>query len=318
MKINNSFVDNPNFYDVLIIGGGPAGLTAAIYCKRSNLKVAFYEFDTPGGKVVKTSVVENYPGYSTISGPDLALNFFNQASQLDVKFIFAKVNSIKKVDNIFHVSSSDNSTRYAKSVIIATGMTEKKLGVPGEIDYYGKGISYCAICDAALYKNKDVAVIGGGNTALEEALYLSKIVKKIYLIHRRKEFRAEAIIIDKVKQTENIELILDASPIEFVSNNKKTITSIKVKNLVSNEIKEFEVSCIFPFIGFLPNSMFLSNFDIFDSQNFILVDEKKETKIPGLFAVGDVTKKNVRQISTAVGDATIAAVEAKKYLEEIN
>lgn len=316
MRIDSNYLNNPNFFDVLIIGAGPAGLTAALYCQRANLKVAFFEKETPGGKVVKTSIVENYPGYSSISGPDLALSFFKQVSELGVKFIFGEVTKISKLDNVFHVSSADGQVRFAKTVIIASGMSERKIGVPGEKEYYGRGVSYCAICDAALYKNKPVAVIGGGNTAFDETLYLSDIVSKVYLIHRREGFRAEEMLVEKVKKNPKVEMLLNYVPVEFVSSDKKKINSIKIKNVISNEVKEINVDCIFPFVGFIPINNFVAHLDIVDTETgFIKVNEKMETKIPGLFCVGDVVKKEIRQISTAVGDGTIAAIEAKKYIE---
>lgn len=316
MRIDNNYINNPNFYDVLIVGAGPAGLTAAIYCKRANLKVAFFEKETPGGKVVKTGIVENYPGFSKISGPDLALSFFKQVSELGVKFIFGEVTKISKIDNVFHVSSSDGQIRFAKTVIIASGMSERKIGIPGENEYYGRGVSYCAICDAALYKNKPVAVIGGGNTAFDETLYLTDIVSKVYLIHRRQEFRAEQMLVDKVKNNPKVEMLLNFEPIEFISEDKKKINSIKIKNNITNQIKVINVDCIFPFIGFIPLTKFIDHLDIKNKETgFINVNERMETKIPGLFCIGDVSNKEIRQISTAVGDGTIAAIEAKKYIE---
>lgn len=319
MRIDSNYINNPNYFDVLIIGAGPAGLTAALYCQRANIKVAFFEKETPGGKVVKTSTVENYPGYETVSGPDLALSFFKQVSQLGVKFIFGEVTRIIKIDNIFHVTTADGQIRFAKAVIIASGMSEKKLNIPGELEYYGRGVSYCAICDAALYKNKPVAVIGGGNTALDEALYLSDIVSEVYLIHRREGFRADEMTVNKVKSKSNIKLMLNYVPTEFVSSDKKTISSIKIQNVLNNEQKEINVSCIFPFIGFIPITKFVEHLNITDeATGFINVNEKMETAIPGLYCVGDVVNKHVRQISTAVGDGTIAAIEAKKYLENFD
>lgn len=317
MRIDSNYINNPNYFDVLIVGAGPAGLTAALYCKRANLKVAFYEKETPGGKVVKTGSVENYPGFSNISGPDLAMSFFKQISELGVKFIFGEVIKISKINDIFHVTSSDSQVRFAKVVIIASGMTEKKIGIPGEKEYYGRGVSYCAICDAALYKNKAVAVIGGGNTALDESLYLADIVQEVYLIHRRDEFRADASTVDRVKNNQKIKLFLSYEPKEFISNDKKVISNIKILNNKTQEEKILDVGCIFPFIGFIPITSFVDHLNIKDeTTGFINVNEKMETSIPGLYCVGDVVNKTVRQISTAVGDGTIAAIEAKKYLEK--
>lgn len=316
MRIDTNYINNPNFFDVLIVGAGPAGLTAAIYGQRANLKTAFFEKDTPGGKVVKTSSVENYPGYKFISGPDLALSFFQQASALGAKFIYGEVIDITKHNDIFHVTTKDQMVRYAKVVIIASGMTERKLLIPGENEYYGKGVSYCAICDAAIYKNKPVAVIGGGNTALEEALYLADITSKVYIIHRRQGFRAEESIINKVKNNPKIELILDSIPISFDGDGKK-IVGLTYQNVVNNEKRKINVDCIFPFIGFLPVNNFFEKLEIKNNENgFVDVDKNFLTKITGLYCVGDLVNKDIRQISTAINDGTIAAVHAKKYIDE--
>lgn len=316
MRIDTNYINNPHFFDVLIIGAGPAGLTAALYAQRANLKVAFFEKDTPGGKVVKTSVVENYPGFKTISGPDLALSFFQQASGVGAKFIYGEVTNISKINDIFHVTTIDGMVRYSKVVIIASGMTERKLNIPGEKEYYGKGLSYCAICDAAIYKNRPVAVIGGGNTALEESLYLADICSKVYLVHRRQGFRAEEVIVEKVKKHPNIELVLDAIPVSFDGDTKK-VTGLTVENTITKAHSKINVDCIFPFIGFLPVNNFFEKLDIKNPENgFVDVDSNFLTKITGLYCVGDLVNKDIRQISTAINDGTIAAVHAKKYIDE--
>lgn len=316
MRIDTNYINNPNFYDVLIVGSGPAGLTAAIYAQRANLKTAFFEKDTPGGKVVKTSTVENYPGFKVISGPDLALSFFQQASSLGSKFIYGEVSEIIKHGEIFHVRSTDGMVRYAKVVIIASGMTEKKMGVPGEKEYYGKGVSYCAICDAAIYKNKPVAVVGGGNTALEEALYLADITSQVYLIHRRQGFRADELVIEKVKKHPKIKLVLDCV-VESINGDSKKVTSVTYKNVLNNTMETVNIDCIFPFIGFLPVNNFFEKLEIKNPDNgFVDVDKNYMTKIVGLYCIGDLVNKDIRQISTAINDGTIAAIHAKKYIDE--
>ena len=316
MRIANNFINNPNFFDLLIVGAGPAGLTAAIYAQRANLKVAFFEKETPGGKVVKTSFVENYPGFENISGPDLALNFFQHATKIGAKFIYGEVIDITKINNIFHLTTADGTVRYAKAVIIASGMTERKLNIPGETEYYGRGLSYCAICDGPIYKNKPVAIIGGGNTAVEEALYLSSICSKVFLIHRRQEFRAEASLVEKVKKDSKIELILDTVPISFNGDGKR-IVSLTCENVVSKKQQTINVDCIFPFIGFLPVNSFTKKLEIINPNNgFLEVNADFETKIKGLFVAGDVVNKEIRQISTAINDGTIAAINCKKYIDE--
>lgn len=315
MRIDNTYKNNPNYFDVLIIGSGPAGISAAIYSQRASLKTGIIEKDAPGGKIVKTAFIENYPGFKTISGPDLAYSMFEQMNNVGVKYIYGNVVDIKKINNIFHVSSEDGMTKYSKVVIIASGMNEKKIGIPGEKEYYGKGLSYCAICDGPLYKNKPIAIIGGGNSALEEALYLSDLSSEIHLIHRRKEFRADKSIVDKVMANKNIFLHLDNIPISFNGDGKK-IDSITIQNINTNAKNDLVIDCIFPFIGFLPVNNFALNFDIIDDNGFIIADQNMATSIEGLFSVGDVNKKQYRQISTAVSDGTIAALAAKKYIDE--
>ena len=243
------------------------------------------------------------------------MNFFKQVSELNVKYIYGNVTNISKLDDIFHVTTEDGMIRFSKTVIIATGMTERKIGVPGEKEYYGRGVSYCAICDAAIYKNKPVAVIGGGNTAIEESIYLADIVSKVYLIHRRDAFRADEIVVQKAKANSKIEFLLDTVPKSFDGDGKK-IVGITVENVKTKVETKIEVDCIFPFVGFLPVTESVAKFDIKDQNGFVKTNSRMETAVPGLFSAGDVNSKDFRQISTAVADGTIAALEAKKYLEE--
>lgn len=316
MRVDSNFINNPNFFDLLIIGAGPAGLTAALYAKRANLKVGFYEKETPGGKVVKTAFVENYPGFEKISGPDLALNFFKQTSSYNIPFLYAEVTSIIKRDDIFYVTSSDGMVRYAFSVILATGMSERKINIPGESEYYGKGVSYCAICDASLYRNKKICVLGGGNSALEEALYLTDFASELYLIHRREEFRAEEYIVKKVLENKKIIKYLNYVPIEFVGD-KKAITSIKIQNVKDQSIKELETSVIFPFFGFIPNNALATKLDLETENGFIKTNSEGLTSIDGLYCCGDLVAKATRQIANAVGEAAVCATSAKKYVTNI-
>lgn len=315
MRIDNTYKNNPNYFDVLIVGSGPAGISAAIYSQRASLKTGIIEKDAPGGKIVKTAFIENYPGFKSVSGPELAYGMFEQMNNTGVKYIYGNVVEIKKINDFFHVSSEDGMIKYSKVVIIASGMNEKKIGIPGEKEYYGKGLSYCAICDGPLYKNKPIAIIGGGNSALEEALYLSDLSPEIHLIHRRKEFRADQMIIDKVKANKNIFLHLDNIPISFNGDGKK-INSITIEDINNNIQTNIKIDCIFPFLGFLPVNNFILNFNIIDDNGFIIVNKNMATSIDGLYSVGDVNKKQYRQISTAISDGTIAALAAKKYIDD--
>lgn len=291
-------------YDCVIIGAGASGLTAAIYLLRSNLKVAIIEESMPGGQIANTYVIENYPGFEKVDGVTLATNMYMQATNLGVEYFGEKALEINKTNEGFEVFLSDDKL-IAKSVIVATGMKHRKLGLDNEERFSGNGISWCAICDGNLYQGKDVAVVGGGNSALEESLYLSRIARKVYLIHRRNEFRADAFVVDKVKKTNNIELLLNDEILEL--NGDKYITGLVLKSG-----KKISIEGLFEYIGFLPNSEIVKNFDITDEAGFIITDENCETKIKGLYAVGDVIHKNVRQIVTAVNDGAIAALNITK------
>ena len=303
-------------FDILIIGSGPGGLTAAIYAARAELRVAFIEGSTPGGKVTTTSKIENYPGFSTINGADLALNMLNQASNLKAQYLYGWVTSITQdlENNLFCVSTKEGQTYFSKVVIVATGMKERKLGLAREKEFEGKGISYCAVCDGSLYTNKDVAVTGGGNSAVQESLYLCKMVKTLYLIHRRNEFRADKIIVDELKQKPNVKIYTPYVIKEYLGDQH--LNGIKIKNVETNEEKILAVECLFPFIGFNPATEFLTNFPILNEAKQIITNEHKQTAVPGLYAVGDVTTNPFRQITTATSDGTTAALDAIDYINK--
>lgn len=295
-------------FDVLIIGAGPAGLTAAIYAARNNMKVGIFEGDVPGGAMVVTATVENYPGFKKIDGPTLAYQMFEQATNLGVEYFGFSVQKIIKEDDHFIVVGDEEIK--GKTVVVATGTSHKKLDVPGEDKFTSKGISWCAICDGALYRNKDVAVIGGGNSAIEESIYLANIVNKVYLIHRRNEFRAESGIVDEIRKIPNVELVLDSVVTEF--KGEESLQKVSVKNVKTNEVKDIEVNGCFEFIGQIPATDFLKDLNITNQAGYIPVDHNLETNVKGLFACGDVIVKEVRQIVTAVNDGAIAALNAIK------
>jgi len=297
-------------YDVVIIGAGPAGMTAAIYALRNNLKVALIEKNVPGGVVVNTSVVENYPGFVKIDGPDLAYSMFEQVTALGVDYFGLTVTGIL-VQNDDFVTVTDGDTLKSKTLIIASGTKQRKLGVPGEDRFIAKGISWCAICDGALYKNKDVAVIGGGNSAFEETIYLSNLVNKVYLIHRREGFRAESSLVEKVRSLQNVEMILNSRVVEFVGDD--SLEAITVNNKKTGRSKSIKVKGCFEYIGTLPSTDYIKNLGILAENGYVKVNKKYETSVKGLFACGDVVDKEVRQIATAINDGAIAALNAIKY-----
>ncbi len=303
-------------YDIIIIGGGPAGLTASIYTSRAKLKTLILEKMIPGGQVTTTHLVENYPGFpEPINGFLLMSHFQKQAKNFGAEIVTSKeVTSIEKEDKIFKIKTLDNEYK-AKAVLIATGAKYKTLGIPGEEKFKGRGVSYCATCDGAFFKDKEVAVIGGGNSALEEALFLTKFVKKVYLIHRRFQFRADKILQDRIKENEKIEPILNYVPVSV--NGKNEVESITIEERDTKERKEIKVDGVFFFIGLSPNSEFLKDFVKKDENGYIIVNENLETNIEGCFAAGDVIKKKVRQIATAVGDGATAGVNIREYLENL-
>ena len=286
-------------YDLIIIGMGISGISAAIYAKRSNLNVLIIEGDTPGGTLNKIPNITNYPGFSKISGPDLAMNLFNTINELEIPYKLEKVTDVI-LEDIKTVKTKDN-IYHSKYLLIASGRKPNLLGLEHEEEFLGKGISTCALCDGALYKNKEVAIVGGGESALSEALYLAKICKKVYLIHRREEFRAKELTIKNVKEEPNIELILN-NEIKKLIIKDNTFKGIELKN------KKLNISCLFIYIGSNPNTEFLKQTDIKLDNNSIIVNEKNETNIKDVYASGDVIKKDIYQLITAASEGATAAI----------
>lgn len=289
--------------DCLIIGAGPAGLTSAMYLKRNNLEILVLEKNAPGGALLNTASIQNYPGYEDIEGSTLATNMYMQAKKLGVKIKREEVISLEKVDDHYFIKT--NKSEYeALNVILALGLSHKKLGLLKEEKFSSRGVSWCAICDGYLYKDKEVSVVGGGNSSLEESLYLAKICSKVHLIHRRLEFRADPYLVDKIKEYDNIILHLNSNVIDILGEDSFEGVVIKNKD---DEISEIKCSCLFEFIGFEANTSFLNNLDICNEQGFIVVDNDFMTKHNGLYAVGDCIDKKVRQIANAVGEAATAS-----------
>ena len=297
-------------YDVLIVGSGPAGMTAAIYAARMNLKVCVLEKSAPGGAMVNTSKIENYPGYSSIDGATLSMNMFEQMMGLGIDFVGDDCQEIIKEGDTFKVVTSFGSYE-SKTVIYATGTRHKKLNVTNEEKFSGYGISWCAVCDGSFYKEKEICVVGGGNSALEEAIYLANIANKVYLIHRRDSFRADPIIVNELKEKANVEFVLNSQIVEFIGDKK--LEKVLVRNINTNEERLVEVEGCFEFVGQDPANEPLKNLDVVNEKGYVLVDSQLETKVKGLFAAGDIIDKDVRQIVTAVNDGAIAALGASRY-----
>lgn len=291
-------------YNTIIIGSGVAGMTAALYLKRANISVCILERDVPGGQITRTSIIDNYPGIKSIEGPDLALEMFNQINSLNVPFIGTDALEIEVLSDKKIVKTKDKELT-CKNIIIATGRSPRKLNVLNEEKLIGRGISFCAICDGSLYKDKNVAVIGGGKAALEETLYLSKICNHITLIHRRDEFRAEKELINNVKERSNITVLTDTIVEEFIEKDGK-ISSLKLRNK-NDELKTIEVDGCFEYIGQEPNTSNFKNLNILDENGYIIVNNNYETNIKNIYAIGDCIKKDLYQIITACNDGAVVA-----------
>lgn len=292
-------------FDVVVIGCGAAGMTAAIYLKRANVNVCLIEKNAPGGQLNMIIDINNYPGFKSIDGPTLAFNMFDQVRELGVPYKYANVLEIIN-DNDKKIVKTNKGDITCKGVIIANGRRPRELGVEGEKALIGRGISYCSICDGTLYKGKDVVVVGGGNTALESALYLSEICSKVYLIHRRDEFRGEKISLDKIRKKENVEIVTNTKIIKLIEKDDK-LSSVELNN--GNIIK---CSAVFVNVGNVP--MPIKCESLKTDEGYIIVDKNMKTNINKIYACGDIIKKEVYQISTAVGEGTIAAMNLIKKI----
>lgn len=301
--------------DIIIIGAGPGGLTAAIYGMRAGLDLLVIEKFSPGGQVVNTYEVENYPGFvDPIPGWELVSSMENQARRLNAEIISAEVASIKKnsTHNSFTVTLADGSQQQSRTVIIASGASYRNLNVPGEKEYLGRGVSYCATCDGAFYKDRVTAVVGGGDTALEEALFLTKFSSKVYIIHRRDQFRGQKILQDRILGSDKIEPIYNS--IVTSINGETGVVSFTAKNVQTNEDKIIPVDGVFIFIGFIPNTHFVDA-TLLNDKGEINVDMQMATSVPGMYAIGDVRSNSKRQIVMACADGATAALNAYEYLQ---
>ncbi len=302
-------------YDIIIVGAGPAGLTAAIYAMRGKKNVLVLEAKTYGGQIVTAADIENYPCEEHISGYDFATKLYNQVKSLGIEIKFEKVIDIKNCDTYKEVIT-EKSTYKTKTIILATGADNRKLGVEKETELIGKGVSYCATCDGAFYKDKDVAVVGGGNTALEEALYLSTIVKTVYLIHRRDSFRADQKLIDDIKKCDNIKLVLNSNVSTLNTNSNGLLESIDITGSDDN-ISKLSISGLFIAVGRIPENENFSKIINVDENGYIDASENCKTNIDGIFVAGDNRKKSLRQLVTATSDGAVAATNAIQYIRNL-
>lgn len=301
--------------DLIIIGGGPAGLTAGIYAKRAGLNVAIIEKFSPGGQMMLTSTIENYPGFKKIDGFELSQKMHEHALEVGCEFLFEDVISINANASPKKVKTSAGEHE-AKAVIIASGATARKLGAPNEEKLIGKGISYCATCDGAFFRDKIVAVVGGGNTALEDCMYLSNFAKKVYLIHRRDEFRGDNVLVKELleKTSGNIEILYNSIVKGLIGD--KNLEAIEINNVKTGENKNLELQGLFIAIGRKPDTELTEGQINTDEAGYIIVDENCETSAPGVFAAGDVTNSNLKQIITACAQGAIAGNAAARFVKK--
>ena len=300
-------------YDTIIIGSGPAGMTAALYAARSNLKVALLERGIPGGQMNNTSDIENYPGYANISGPELAEKMFESLEKLGVEHLFGYVKKIEDHGNVKKVFTEDEVFE-TKTVIIASGAFHRHLGVLGEEELNSRGVSYCAVCDGAFFRDEDLLVVGGGDSAVEEAVFLTRFAKTVTIIHRRDELRAQRVLQDRAFANEKIRFIW-GSVVKEIKGDKR-VSSVIVENVKTGEISEHEFGGVFIYVGLEPVSEFVKDLGITNEAGWIVTDNHMKTAISGIYAIGDVREKNLRQVTTAVGDGAIAGQEVYKYITE--
>lgn len=300
-------------YDTIIIGAGPAGMTAALYAARSNLKVALLERGIPGGQMNNTSDIENYPGYANISGPELAEKMFEPLENLGVEHLFGSVEKIEHQGAIKKVFTEDEVFE-TKTLIIATGAFHRHLGVPGEEELNSRGVSYCAVCDGAFFRDEDLLVVGGGDSAVEEAVFLTRFAKTVTIIHRRDELRAQKLLQERAFANEKIHFIWDSVVKEIKGDNR--VSSVVVENVKTGEVSEHKFGGVFIYVGLDPVSEFVKDLGITNEAGWIVTDNHMKTAISGIYAVGDVREKDLRQVTTAVGDGAVAGQEVYKYITE--
>ncbi|WP_290033506.1 thioredoxin-disulfide reductase [Ligilactobacillus cholophilus] len=303
-------------YDVIVIGAGPGGMTAALYASRANLKVAMLDRGVYGGQMNNTAEVENYTGFKSILGPDLAEEMYQSSIQFGADFVYGSVQKMTvDQDNIKHVIT-DSGELEAPAVVIATGSQYRKLQIPGEEEYSGKGVSYCAVCDGAFYRNKKVTVVGGGDSAVEESAYLAKLVDHVNVVHRRDQLRAQKILQDRAFANDKIGFTWNTVVTEIVGDGQK-VTGVMTHNKDTGKDTLVETDGIFIYIGNVPMTEPFKDLGITNEQGWIITDDQMKTSIPGVFAVGDVRDKKLRQITTAVGDGGIAGQGTFDYLESL-
>lgn len=302
-------------YDVIIIGAGPAGMTAAVYTSRANLSTLMLERGVPGGQMANTEEVENYPGFDHILGPELSTKMFDHAKKFGAEYAYGDVKEVIDYKQYKEINCGSKSFK-ARAIIIAAGAQYKKIGVPGENELGGRGVSYCAVCDGAFFKNKELIVVGGGDSAVEEGVYLTRFASKVTIVHRRDELRAQKILQDRAFANEKIDFIWNHTVKQINESNGK-VGSVTLVSTVTGEEQEVKTDGVFVYVGMEPLTKPFASLEITNENGYIVTNERMETKVDGIFAAGDIREKTLRQIVTATGDGSIAAQNAQHYVEEL-
>ncbi|PAK42487.1 thioredoxin-disulfide reductase [Peribacillus simplex] len=302
-------------YDVVIIGAGPAGMTAAVYTSRANLSTLMLERGVPGGQMANTEEVENYPGFDTILGPELSTKMFNHAKKFGAEYAYGDVKEIIDGEEYKTIKAGSKEFK-ARSIIISSGAEYKKIGVPGEKELGGRGVSYCAVCDGAFFKQKELFVIGGGDSAVEEGVYLTRFASKVTIVHRRDELRAQKILQDRAFANEKINFIWNHT-LKEINEKEGKVGGVTLVSTENGEETVMDADGVFIYIGMLPLTKPFENLGILNSTGYIETNDRMETRVPGIFAAGDVREKTLRQIVTATGDGSIAAQSAQHFVEEL-
>lgn len=302
-------------YDVVIIGAGPAGMTAAVYASRANLSTVMIERGIPGGQMANTEEVENYPGFETILGPELSTKMFEHAKKFGAEYAYGDVSEIIDGEE-FKIIKAGSKEYKTRSIIISTGAEYKKMGVPGEKDLGGRGVSYCAVCDGAFFKQKNLVVVGGGDSAVEEGVYLTRFAEKVTIVHRRDKLRAQKILQDRAFANEKIDFIWNHT-VKQINEKDGKVGSVTLVSTVDGSEQEFTTDGVFVYIGMVPLTQPFKELGIVNENGYIITNDKMETSVKGIFAAGDVRDKMLRQIVTATGDGSIAAQSVQAYVEEL-
>lgn len=297
--------------DVVVIGAGPGGMTAAQYASRSNLSTILIEKGAPGGEIINTADVENYPGYTKISGPELAQKIYESSMAFGAEHVYGDVSKVY-VEGDKRIVETASEIYEAKAVIISTGAHQRDLGLESEKRLQGRGVSYCAVCDGFFFRDKDLVVVGGGDSAVEEGTYLTSFANKVRIVHRRDELRAQKILQNRAFNNEKVEFIWDSVVEEITGEDG--VEGVRLKNVKTNEVTDLSTDGVFVYVGIIPNTELVQDLDITDSEGWIVTNERMETSIPGIYAVGDVRKTPLRQIATAVGDGSIAGHSVYDYI----